>query len=80
MSSPRKRVLVLNWRDPWHPEGGGSEIYVTEVARRLHAAGTGVTVFSARYPGPRPPRPATGSATCGEAGTSPSTSGRRSCC
>ena len=51
MSRPGKRVLVLNWRDPWHPEGGGSEIYVTEVARRLHAAGTDVTVFSARYAG-----------------------------
>ena len=51
MSAPRKRVLVLNWRDPWHPEGGGSELYVTEVATRLHAAGTSVTVFSASYPG-----------------------------
>jgi glycosyltransferase involved in cell wall biosynthesis len=44
-------VLVLNWRDPWHPEGGGSELYVSEVARRLSAAGTDVTVFSASYPG-----------------------------
>jgi glycosyltransferase involved in cell wall biosynthesis len=53
VTTPRKRVLVLNWRDPWHPEGGGSELYVTEVARRLQAAGTSVTVFSARYPGAR---------------------------
>ena len=22
MANPRSRVLVLNWRDPWHPEGG----------------------------------------------------------
>ena len=51
MSAPRNRVLVLNWRDPWHPEAGGSELYVTEVARRLHAGGTALTVFSARYPG-----------------------------
>jgi len=51
VSGPRKRVLVLNWRDSWHPEGGGSELYVAEVARRLHADGTAVTVFSAAYPG-----------------------------
>ena len=51
MTTSRNRVLVLNWRDPWHPEGGGSELYVTEVARRLRAAGTDVTVFSARYAG-----------------------------
>jgi glycosyltransferase involved in cell wall biosynthesis len=44
-------VLVLNWRDLWHPEGGGSELYVTEVARRLHADGVDVTVFSAGYEG-----------------------------
>jgi glycosyltransferase involved in cell wall biosynthesis len=44
-------VLVLNWRDAWHPEGGGSEIYVSEVAARLHADGTDVIVFSARYSG-----------------------------
>jgi glycosyltransferase involved in cell wall biosynthesis len=51
VANPRSRVLVLNWRDPWHPEGGGSELYVSEVVRRLRAAGTDVTVFSARYPG-----------------------------
>ncbi len=51
MASPRRRVLVLNWRDLWHPEGGGSELYVSEVAHRLHARGTDVTVFSAHYPG-----------------------------
>jgi glycosyltransferase involved in cell wall biosynthesis len=49
--SKHLRVLVLNWRDPWHPEGGGSELYVTEVAHRLHADGVEVTVFSARYSG-----------------------------
>jgi glycosyltransferase involved in cell wall biosynthesis len=42
---------VLNWRDPWHPEGGGSELYVQQVARRLQAGGHRVTFFSARYPG-----------------------------
>jgi glycosyltransferase involved in cell wall biosynthesis len=51
VSASRNRVLVLNWRDKWHPEAGGSELYVTEVARRLSAGGTTVTVFSAHYPG-----------------------------
>src|SRR3954463_15584842 len=46
-----RNVLVLNWRDPWHPEGGGSEHYVHEVATRLTLAGDRVTVFTARYPG-----------------------------
>jgi glycosyltransferase involved in cell wall biosynthesis len=47
----RRRLLILNWRDPWHPEGGGSELYVSEVAKRLHGPGVQVTVFSALYPG-----------------------------
>ncbi len=51
MSLSGERVLVLNWRDTWHPEGGGSEVYVREVARRLRAAGAELTIFSARYPG-----------------------------
>ena len=33
------------------PGRRGSELYVSEVARRLSAVGTDVTVFSARYPG-----------------------------
>ncbi|WP_209021780.1 glycosyltransferase family 4 protein [Nocardioides sp. 503] len=45
------RLLVLNWRDLWHPEGGGSELYVGEVTRRLRDDGVDVTIFSAQYPG-----------------------------
>jgi glycosyltransferase involved in cell wall biosynthesis len=45
------RVLFLNWRDTRHPEGGGSEVYVENVARSLAAAGHHVTVFCAHYPG-----------------------------
>jgi glycosyltransferase involved in cell wall biosynthesis len=47
----RRGVVVLNWRDTWHPEGGGSEMYVAEVAQRLASSGVPVTVFTARYPG-----------------------------
>jgi glycosyltransferase involved in cell wall biosynthesis len=46
-----RKLLILNWRDPWHPEGGGSELYVAEVARLLHDQGVKITVFSALYPG-----------------------------
>ncbi len=44
-------AVVLNWRDPWHPEGGGSELYVQQVAQRLADSAQKVTVFSASYPG-----------------------------
>ncbi|WP_181407725.1 glycosyltransferase family 4 protein [Nocardioides sambongensis] len=44
-----RHIVVLNWRDVWHPEGGGSELYVSEVNRRLQASGHRVTVFCARY-------------------------------
>lgn len=49
----KKHVVVLNWRDPWHPEGGGSEIYIEQVTKRLVAAGNDVTTMTARYPGSR---------------------------
>ncbi len=45
------RVLFLNWRDTRHPEGGGSEVYVENVARSLAAAGHDVTIFCAMYSG-----------------------------
>jgi len=44
---------VLNWRDEWHPEGGGSEVYVRQVADHLVAKGVGVTWMTARYEGSR---------------------------
>lgn len=45
------RVAVLNWRDPWHPEGGGSELYIEQVVHRMRDAGVQVTWMTARYPG-----------------------------
>jgi len=51
LAASSRGVVMLNWRDPWHPEGGGSEMYVAEIAARLAAQGTPVTVFTARYPG-----------------------------
>lgn len=43
-------VVVLNWRDPWHPEGGGSELYVHQIARQLRDSGKSVTWVTAAYP------------------------------
>lgn len=45
------KVVLLNWRDTGHPEGGGSERYVENVAAGLAAAGHEVTFFCAAYPG-----------------------------
>ncbi|GGD19180.1 glycosyltransferase family 4 protein [Nocardioides daphniae] len=44
-------VVILNWRDHWHPEGGGSETYLRQVSTRLAGAGHQVTTLTARYPG-----------------------------
>ena len=45
------RVAFLTWRDTTHPDGGGSEVYVEEVARELAARGHDVTIVCARHPG-----------------------------
>ncbi len=43
-------VLILNWRDTRHPQGGGSEVFVEQIARRLASDGRKVTVFCAAHP------------------------------
>jgi glycosyltransferase involved in cell wall biosynthesis len=49
--SGQRSVVILNWRDTGHPQGGGSEVYVESIARRLVATGWSVTVFCGAYPG-----------------------------
>lgn len=44
------RIAFLNWRDTANPEGGGSEVYVHEIARRLVARGHVVTQVCAEHP------------------------------
>ncbi len=44
-------VLILNWRDTRHPQGGGSEVFVEEIARRMAAGDRPVTIFCAEHPG-----------------------------
>ena len=44
-------VLVLNWRDPRHPQAGGAEQYIHHIARRWVEQGVRVTWFTSRPPG-----------------------------
>jgi glycosyltransferase involved in cell wall biosynthesis len=46
-----QRILILNWRDTQHPEGGGSEVYVEQIARGLVHRGAFVTMLCPRFPG-----------------------------
>lgn len=43
------RILFCNWRDTRNPEGGGSEVYVENVATALAAAGHDVTILCAAH-------------------------------
>lgn len=43
------RILLLNWRDPWHPKSGGAEILTLRILERLAARGWQVEWFSASY-------------------------------
>ncbi len=45
------RVLVCNWRDPFHPQAGGAEVYTHEVLRRWVARGIEVVWFCAAVDG-----------------------------
>jgi glycosyltransferase involved in cell wall biosynthesis len=47
----RPRVLLVNWRDTGHPEGGGSERYVERMAEGLAKSGYRVEIQCAAYPG-----------------------------
>ena len=47
-----RRLLVLNWRDPWHPAAGGAEVFTHHILRQLVAQfGWEAEWFSADYPG-----------------------------
>lgn len=50
-TSPARNVLILNWRDTGHPDGGGSEVYAERVADGLAFLGHRVTLLTARYAG-----------------------------
>ncbi|WP_165944285.1 glycosyltransferase family 4 protein [Micromonospora sp. KC213] len=46
-----RRLAILNWKDPWHPDAGGAEAYAWRVARDLATTGAEVTFVTARGPG-----------------------------
>ena len=43
------RIAFLTWRDSTHPDGGGSEVFVEQVARGLVQRGHDVTIVCARH-------------------------------
>ena len=45
------RIVVLNWRDVEHPQAGGAEQYMHQIARRWVAGGASVTWLTSRGPG-----------------------------
>jgi glycosyltransferase involved in cell wall biosynthesis len=45
------RIIIANWRDPWHPEAGGAERYAWEMARGLTERGAVVRFLTARGAG-----------------------------
>jgi glycosyltransferase involved in cell wall biosynthesis len=45
------RIVVLNWRDVQHPQAGGAEQYMHQIATRWVEAGARVTWLTARGPG-----------------------------
>ena len=47
------RILFFNWRDLGHPNAGGAEVFIHEVAKRWAGDGHQVGLFCSRYPGSR---------------------------
>jgi glycosyltransferase involved in cell wall biosynthesis len=45
------RLVLLSWRSPGHPQGGGAEVLTEQLLRDLVRAGHEVTWFSAAFPG-----------------------------
>jgi hypothetical protein len=45
------RIVVLNWRDVQHPQAGGAEQYMHQIATRWVGVGARVTWLTARGPG-----------------------------
>jgi glycosyltransferase involved in cell wall biosynthesis len=46
-----RHVVICNWRDSAHPQGGGAELYCERVAAELSADGVRVTYLTARAQG-----------------------------
>ncbi|GJQ19759.1 MAG: glycosyl transferase family 1 [Bacteroidia bacterium] len=44
-------ILLLNWQDITNPMGGGAEVHLHEIFRRIASRGHSVTLFCSRYKG-----------------------------
>jgi glycosyltransferase involved in cell wall biosynthesis len=49
--SAGRHVVVLSWRDLGNPDGGGAEVFLSEITAGLVARGWAVTQLSAAFPG-----------------------------
>ncbi len=45
------KILVLNWQDIKNPLGGGAEVHLHEIFKRVVAQGHSVTLFCSKFPG-----------------------------
>ncbi len=45
------KILVLNWQDIRNPLGGGAEVHMHEIFRRVVGMGHSVTLYCSRFPG-----------------------------
>lgn len=44
------KILVINWQDIRNPFGGGAEVHMHEIFKRIAALGHDVTIFACSYP------------------------------
>lgn len=44
-------ILVMNWQDIRNPRGGGAEVHLHEIFKRIAARGHQVTLFCSSFPG-----------------------------
>ena len=45
------RILLLNWQDIKNPAGGGAEVYLHQIFKRLAAQGHNITLLCSRFSG-----------------------------
>lgn len=48
--TPIPHLVVKTWRDRWHPDAGGAEVWLDEVVTRLARRGWAVTILTAAHP------------------------------
>lgn len=47
----KDKIVIMAWRDIWHPEKGGADIYIYRVARDLRKRGYQIVYLTAMYNG-----------------------------